>query len=67
MMIIESYNVHHIVSNVVGTKMKKVTIERLFGTFPGGTITGCPKVRCMEILGELEGIGRGPYTAQWGI
>ena len=34
--------------------------------FPGGTITGCPKVRCMEILGELEKIGRGPYTGSFG-
>ncbi|MEM6575514.1 MAG: chorismate-binding protein, partial [Pseudomonadota bacterium] len=34
--------------------------------FPGGTITGCPKVRCMEIIGELEGVGRGPYTGSMG-
>ena len=34
--------------------------------FPGGTITGCPKVRCMEILGELEKEGRGPYTGSIG-
>ena len=34
--------------------------------FPGGTITGCPKVRCMEILGELEREGRGPYTGSLG-
>ena len=30
--------------------------------FPGGTITGCPKVRCMQIIAELEGDGRGAYT-----
>jgi len=30
--------------------------------FPGGTITGCPKVRCMEVIHELEGQARGPYT-----
>ncbi len=68
MMIIESYaHVHHIVSNVVGTKMKKVTPGKILSAlFPGGTITGCPKVRCMEILGELEGIGRGPYTGSMG-
>ena len=68
MMIIESYaHVHHIVSNVVGTKMKKVTPGKILSAlFPGGTITGCPKVRCMQILGELEGTGRGPYTGSMG-
>ena len=34
--------------------------------FPGGTITGCPKVRCMEIIAELEGTGRGAYTGSIG-
>ena len=34
--------------------------------FPGGTITGCPKVRCMEIIAELEGVGRGAYTGSLG-
>jgi anthranilate synthase component 1 len=34
--------------------------------FPGGTITGCPKVRCMEIIAELEGEGRGAYTGSMG-
>ena len=34
--------------------------------FPGGTITGCPKVRCMEIIAELEATGRGPYTGSMG-
>ena len=34
--------------------------------FPGGTITGCPKVRCMEIIAELEGSGRGAYTGSMG-
>jgi anthranilate synthase component 1 len=34
--------------------------------FPGGTITGCPKVRCMEIIAELEGAGRGAYTGGFG-
>ena len=34
--------------------------------FPGGTITGCPKVRCMEIIAELEGVGRGAYTGAIG-
>ena len=34
--------------------------------FPGGTITGCPKVRCMEIIAALEGTGRGAYTGSMG-
>jgi len=34
--------------------------------FPGGTITGCPKIRCMEIIAELEGCGRGAYTGSIG-
>ena len=34
--------------------------------FPGGTITGCPKVRCMEIIDELEPVRRGPYTGSFG-
>jgi anthranilate synthase component 1 len=34
--------------------------------FPGGTITGCPKVRCMEIIAELEQTPRGVYTGSLG-
>jgi len=34
--------------------------------FPGGTITGCPKVRCMQIIAALEGQGRGAYTGAFG-
>ena len=34
--------------------------------FPGGTITGCPKVRCMEIIAELEDTPRGAYTGSFG-
>ena len=68
MMSIESYaHVHHIVSNVCGKKIKNVTPGKVISSvFPGGTITGCPKVRCMEILGELEKVGRGPYTGSFG-
>ena len=68
MMTIESYaHVHHIVSNVCGKKIKDISPGKVISSvFPGGTITGCPKVRCMEILGELEKIGRGPYTGSFG-
>ncbi len=68
MMTIESYaHVHHIVSNVCGKKLDDITPgEIISSVFPGGTITGCPKVRCMQILGELEKVGRGPYTGSVG-
>ncbi len=67
-MVLESYaHVHHIVSNVSGTVRPGVTPgQAIAAVFPGGTITGCPKVRCMEIIGELEGEGRGPYTGSMG-
>lgn len=67
-MVLESYaHVHHIVSNVCGTKRKGVTPgEIIRALFPGGTITGCPKVRCMEIIAELEQTTRGPYTGAMG-
>ena len=38
----------------------------LRAVFPGGTITGCPKVRCMQIIRELEGRPRGAYTGAMG-
>ena len=69
LMSIESYaHVHHIVSNVTGTLRSDVTsIDALRAVFPGGTITGCPKYRCMEIIAELEGEGRGAYTGALGL
>ena len=65
---LESYaHVHHIVSSVSGVKQKNTTPgEVIRALFPGGTITGCPKVRCMEIIAELEETGRGPYTGSVG-
>jgi anthranilate synthase component 1 len=65
---VESYaHVHHIVSNVRGRLRRGVTPGQLIAAmFPGGTITGCPKVRCMEIIGELEAAPRGPYTGSMG-
>jgi anthranilate synthase component I len=68
LMIIESYqHVHHIVSNVSGRLRADVTpIGALRAVFPGGTITGCPKFRCMQIIAELEGEGRGAYTGSLG-
>ena len=68
LMTVESYaHVHHIVSNVRGTLLPDATPGRVIAAvFPGGTITGCPKVRCMQIVAELEGVGRGAYTGAMG-
>jgi len=68
LMTVESYaHVHHIVSNVRGRLRAEVTPGAVIrAVFPGGTITGCPKVRCMQIIAELEGIGRGAYTGAMG-
>jgi anthranilate synthase component 1 len=67
-MILETYaHVHHIVSNVSGRLREDASpIQVIRALFPGGTITGCPKVRCMEIIAELEGTGRGAYTGSIG-
>lgn len=68
LMVVESYtHVHHIVSNVRGTLRAGVDPTALIAAvFPGGTITGCPKVRCMQIIAELESHGRGFYTGAMG-
>ena len=68
LMVVESYtHVHHIVSNVEA-RLKAGTTpgEVIRAVFPGGTITGCPKVRCMEIIAELEQAPRGAYTGAMG-
>jgi len=69
LMSIESYaHVHHIVSSVTGTLRREVaSVDVLRAVFPGGTITGCPKFRCMQIIAELEGEGRGAYTGSLGL
>jgi anthranilate synthase component I len=68
LMAVESYaHVHHIESTVAGIARPGLSPGELIrAVFPGGTITGCPKVRCMEIIAELEGVGRGPYTGALG-
>ncbi|WP_267224244.1 aminodeoxychorismate synthase component I [Dyella silvae] len=68
LMVVESYaHVHHIVSNVRGRLRSDVTPGQVIAaTFPGGTITGCPKVRCMEIIAALENAPRGAYTGALG-
>ena len=68
LMVVETYaHVHHIVSNVRGQLVPTATpVDAMKAVFPGGTITGCPKVRCMQIIAELEGEGRGFYTGSMG-
>jgi len=67
-MAIEQYShVSHIVSNVSGTLRPEATpFDLIRSLFPGGTITGVPKIRCMEIIEELEPVRRGPYTGSFG-
>ncbi len=68
LMITEDYShVIHIVSNVRGKLAEgKDCFDAIKAAFPGGTITGVPKVRCMEIIDELEPVRRGPYTGSIG-
>ena len=68
LMVLESWqHVHHIVSNVRGELVdNKSPIDVLRSVFPGGTITGCPKVHCIEILAEMEQQARGAYTGSLG-
>ncbi len=65
---VESYaRVHHLVSTVQGRKRKDIRLSDVVkALFPAGTITGCPKIRCMEIIRELEKRPRGFYTGSMG-
>lgn len=65
---LESYAwVQHLVSVVEGTLRDDVTsFELLKGAFPGGSVTGVPKIRALEIIAELEPTARGPYCGSLG-
>ncbi len=68
LMVLERYShVFHIVSNIVGKLKPNISLTDIFkSVFPGGTITGCPKIRSMEIIRELEPHRRGPYSGSFG-
>ncbi|SCA58166.1 Aminodeoxychorismate synthase component 1 [Candidatus Terasakiella magnetica] len=60
-------SVHHLVSTVTGELQEGFdSIDLLKASFPGGSITGAPKVRAMEIISELEPCARGPYCGAIG-
>lgn len=65
---LESYRaVHHLVSEVVGRLAQgRGALDLLRAAFPGGSVTGAPKVRAMEIIAELEPVARGPYCGSLG-
>lgn len=69
LMVIERYShVMHIVSNVVGELgSEKTAWDLLKAAFPAGTVSGAPKIRAMEIIHELEGCRRGPYSGVYGF
>ena len=66
---VETYNyVHHLVSEVRGKLRAGLTpFDLLRAAFPGGSVTGAPKVRAMEIIAELEPTARGPYCGSVGF
>lgn len=69
LMVIERYShVMHIVSNVVGKLDPSMDAwDLLKACFPAGTVSGAPKIRAMEIIHELEGCRRGPYSGVYGF
>jgi para-aminobenzoate synthetase component I len=65
---LEGYRtVHHLVSEIIGRLRPDMTAyDLLRAAFPGGSVTGAPKVRAMEIISELEPTNRGPYCGSLG-
>jgi para-aminobenzoate synthetase component 1 len=66
--LVELPQVHHLVSRIAATLRPGVGVaELLRATFPGGSITGAPKIRAMQIIDELEPVRRGPYCGAIGF
>jgi para-aminobenzoate synthetase component 1 len=65
---VESFaSVHHLVSTITGVlRADRSPLDLLKNAFPGGSITGAPKIRAMEIIEELEDKKRGPYCGSMG-
>jgi anthranilate synthase component 1 len=68
LMVIERYShVMHIVSNVIGQlDPSKTAWDLLKACFPAGTVSGAPKIRAMQIIHDIEGCRRGPYSGVYG-
>jgi para-aminobenzoate synthetase component 1 len=68
LLVIERYShVMHLVSNVKGIlSSDRDAVDLIRAVFPGGTITGCPKVRCMELIEELEPVRRSLFYGSCG-
>lgn len=65
---LEKYNtVYQTTASIIGKlNSRKDPVDLLKATFPGGSITGCPKIRAMQIIEELEPTRRGIYTGSLG-
>ncbi len=66
---LETYShLHHLVTTVQGELADGFnSFDAFRSLFPGGTITGCPKIRAMQLIDELEPTARGPYTGSIGF
>jgi para-aminobenzoate synthetase component 1 len=66
---VETYShLHHLVSTIHGELKPSINLSDILqGMLPGGSITGCPKIRTMEWIDKLEPCFRGPYTGSFGI
>lgn len=62
----ELENVFHLVADIEG-KLSEKSVEKIIkAMFPGGSISGCPKIKACQIIEKIEKIGRGPYTGSFG-
>ena len=66
---VETYShLHHLVSTIHGELKPSINLSDILqGMLPGGSITGCPKMRTMEWIDKMEPCFRGPYTGSFGI